>query len=86
MGIHTKTLLHKYCFGKRYRYATYIFKNATVRGPQKQCSQLSDMQIQIHKKQIRIYTYTNTDSVPDRPTKDIENNVPECLKFKYTNI
>ena len=41
-----------------------------VRGHQKQCSQLSDMQLQIHKNtNTHIHKYTNTDSVkvPNRP-------------------
>ena len=40
----------------------FIFENVMVQGPQKQCSQVSD--VQIHK-----YKYTNTASVKvaDRP-------------------
>ena len=48
----------------------YIFRKEMVRGHQKQCSQLSDMQIQIHKNtNTHIHKYTNTDSVkvPNRP-------------------
>ena len=48
----------------------YIFRKEMVRGHQKQCSQLSDIQIQIHKKiNTHIHKYTNTDSVkvPNRP-------------------
>ena len=38
----------------------YIFENEMVRGPQKQCSHVSDMQIHNTNTQIHKYKYTNT--------------------------
>ena len=71
----------------------YIFEKVMVRGPQKQCSRVSDMQI--HK-----YNYTNTQIqfgsnlhigltcaifLKRWSYEDLKNNVPKYLMCKYTN-
>ncbi len=71
----------------------YIFEKVMVRGPQKQCSRVSDMQI--HK-----YNYTNTQIqfgsnlhigltcaifLKRLWYEYLKNNVPECVTSKYTN-
>ena len=62
----TQIQIHKYTNTQIYKYTNtvwvklsdrpnmwYIFQNAMIRGPQKQCSQVSDIQ-------IHTYKYTNT--------------------------
>ena len=86
----TNTQIHKYSFGQSCRSLNmcYIFVMVMVRGPQKQCSRVSDMQI--HK-----YNYTNTQIqfgsnlqidltcaifLKGHGTyEDLKNNVPDCL-------
>ena len=79
----------------------YIFEKVMIRGPQKHCSQVSDIQIHKYKyTNIQIHKYTNTqiqfgsnyqiDLTCDIFFKmqwyeDLKNNVPRCLTSKYTN-
>ena len=71
----------------------YIFRKEMVRGHQKQCSQLSDMQIKIHKNtNTHIHKYTNTDSVkvPNRPNMAYifwkGNGTYSTLKTMFPNV
>ena len=59
---YTNTQIHKYSlvrFADRHNKC-YIFEKEMVRGPQKQCSHVSDMQIHNTNTQIHKYKYTNT--------------------------
>merc|ERR1712018_56749 len=97
---YTNTQIHKYTNTASVKDADslnmcYIFVMVMVRGPQKQCSRVSDMQI--HK-----YNYTNTQIqfgsnfqidltcaifLKRLWYEDLKNNVPECViqLHKYTN-
>ena len=94
----TQIQIHKYTNTASVKVADrpnmcYIFEKVMVRGPQKQCSRVSDMQI--HK-----YNYTNTQIqfgsnlqidltcaifLKRLWYEDLKNNVPECVTSKYTN-
>ena len=54
----------------------YIFAKVMVQGPQKQCSQVSD--VQIHKNK-----YTNTKTKKNKYTNT--NTQVQIPKYKYTN-
>ena len=61
----TNTQMHKYTNTASVKVAErpnmcYIFEKLMVRGPQKQCSHVSDMQIHNTNTQIHKYKDTNT--------------------------
>ena len=57
----------------------YIFEKPWVQGPQRQCSRVSDMQIQIHKYK---YTNTNTNTVSVK----IDNRPNICYIFGMVRV
>ena len=92
---YTNIQIHKYTNTQIYKYTNtvwvklsdrpnmwYIFQNAMIRGPQKQCSQVSD--IQIHK-----YRYTNTQiqfgSNLNFPTDRINPMPKQTMSIKNEN-
>ena len=60
-------------------YMCYIFGKPWVQGPQRQCSRVSDMQIQIHKYK---YTNTNTNTVSVK----IDNRPNICYIFGMVRV